>query len=55
MPSRYIDMARALRPPSGLLHPLSLVLLFVPLFFGSLCHADGQNMTRSMIVTISCF
>ncbi|KAK1449749.1 hypothetical protein CMEL01_07085 [Colletotrichum melonis] len=45
-----MDMTHALRPPSGLLHPLSL-LSFVPLFFGSLYHAGGQNLTRSTIDT----
>ncbi|KAK1448458.1 hypothetical protein CCUS01_11680 [Colletotrichum cuscutae] len=43
-----MDMTHAFRPPSGLLHPLSL-LSFVPLFFGSLYHAGGQNLTRSTI------
>ncbi|KAI3548588.1 uncharacterized protein CCOS01_15974 [Colletotrichum costaricense] len=49
-----MDMTHALRPPSGLLHPLSL-LSFVPLFFGSLYHVGGQNLTRSTIDTILIF
>ncbi|KAK1638257.1 hypothetical protein BDP81DRAFT_204767 [Colletotrichum phormii] len=53
MPSSYMKVAHAHRPPSGLLHPLS-VLLFVPLFFHSLCHADGQKLKRSINDTIFC-
>ncbi|KAK1541741.1 hypothetical protein CPAR01_05128 [Colletotrichum paranaense] len=49
-----MDTTHALRPPSGLLHPLSL-LSFVPLFFGSLYHAGGQNLTRSTIDTFFFF